>query len=456
MTTHRPLALLLPSHATTWDIMHLVAQDLLRDQRLEPLLLIPPQRPAAWREACQAAGIAFHELSPDPAPPANGLLRRVLRRLHPRLALELQRREHRQRLARQLEQARVVLAQSQARVLVVGNGRLPNQELPFIKAAHELGLPVVVPPVAMPGYRGSLGRLRQKPEFLAAGQPRLARRLPAQVTPSQYLAGDIFFYPPAMTLALDDLDLLPPNPWVLGGGLADLILADGPHFAREYAKEGVPAARIKVVGHPHHDQVHAGWLNRVDLKAGVLAEYGLDPERPLAIMALPQLGEHGQVPWERHWREMRFLAQALRDQGGNALISLHPRMDPDQYQFLESEFRLPIARQRLAAILPAADLFLATFSTTVLWAVLCRIPCLVVDFYDFGYDVYDFITGVEKVSQREEFSPRLAELLSPEGQARRDHLSRENQRWAEELSIFDGRCRQRLVQSLVEVAQGAA
>lgn len=153
---------------------------------------------------------------------------------------------------------------------------------------------------------------------------------------------------------------------------------------------------------------------------------------------------------------MRFLAQALRDQGGNVLISLHPRMDPAQYQFLEKEYHLPIARQRLAEILPAADLFLATFSSTVLWAVLCRIPCLVVDFYNFGYNDFDFITGVEQVDRREEFAPRLAELLSPAGQERRDHLSRENQRWAEELSIFDGHCRQRLVQALVEAAQGAA
>lgn len=456
MTRPRPLAALLPSHATTWDIMHLVAGDLLQDQRLEPLLLIPPQRPAAWREACQTEGIAFQELPPDPAPPANGLLRRALCHLHPRLVLEVQRREHRQRLARQLDQARTVLAQSRARLLVVGNGRLPNQELPFIKAAHELDLPVVVPPVAVPGYRGSLSRLRQGPEFLAARHPALARRLPGQVTPSHHLGADIFFYPPAMTLALENLDLLPPNPWVLGGGLADLMLAEGPHFAKQYAQEGVPAGRIKVVGHPHHDRLHAGWLNRVVLKAGLLAENGLDPARPLGILALPQLGEHGQLPWEQHWQEMRFLAQTLRDQGGNVLLSLHPRMDPTQYQFLEREYRLPIARRRLAEILPAADLFLATFSSTVLWAVLCRMPCLVVDFYDFGYDVYDFITGVEKVSRREEFAPRLAELLSPEGQARRDHLSRENQRWAEELSIFDGHCRQRLVQALVDAAQGAA
>ena len=63
-------------------------------------------------------------------------------------------------------------------------------------------------------------------------------------------------------------------------------------------------------------------------------KYEID-SRQLTVLALPQMGEIGKLPWDQHWKEIRFLCEVFSEGSGSVLISLHPKMDSEKYSFIE-------------------------------------------------------------------------------------------------------------------------
>lgn len=116
----------------------------------------------------------------------------------------------------------------------------------------------------------------------------------------------------------------------------------------------------------------------------------------------------------------------------NILISLHPKMEKLKYKFLEEKYNSIIVEERLVNILPIADIFISTFSSTVLWSVLCGIKTIVIDFYNLEYKMYDFLTSIAKVNEKEKLYKVLELKLEEEVDFAQDwkELSREE--------VFDG------------------
>ena len=113
-------------------------------------------------------------------------------------------------------------------------------------------------------------------------------------------------------------------------------------------------------------------------KKSILEKYQLDNESEIVIIALPQFVEHNELPWREHWEEIHFLLKTLDGQPNkNILISLHPRMDKKNYTFLEHQYDVKILNERLADVLPIADLFVATYSGTVMGCI-CGVKSVVV------------------------------------------------------------------------------
>lgn len=153
------------------------------------------------------------------------------------------------------------------------------------------------------------------------------------------------------------------------------------------------------------------------------------------------------MPWDKHWEEIRFLCESLCGGNRDTLISLHPRMDIDKYRFIESDYNIPIAEEPLREILPTADSFVATFSSTVEWAVLCKIPTIVVDFYGHNYDMFDDYKGVVVVNDRHKFTDILKRIIEDNDYS--EKLVRFNAEKASKLSPFDGKCMERIVKAAI-------
>lgn len=223
-----------------------------------------------------------------------------------------------------------------------------------------------------------------------------------------------WFYPHWQARALQKFGTLSPNPWVMGAGMADVLCLPNRKMADDYREYEIDPAKLRVVGDVSYERLHRSWQRRETVRRELAGNYGLDPGGKIVILALPPLAEHGDMNWERHWKEIDLLVRSACQLGANTLLSLHPKMDSGSYGYLENNQDCRLLDERLVDVLPAADFFMASFSSTVLWAVLCGIKSAVLDFYGFRYDYYDAYDSVDVISSREELGPRLRKSFGRE------------------------------------------
>lgn len=340
---------------------------------------------------------------------------------------------------------KVLLKTEPVSVVVTGDrNQADGWEPATLKACRELNIPAVIPPVSFTAnIEGLPVTRRNKKIYRADNFPEVKAKYPKQYIYDDVSKSNILFYPPPLTEALAKNDMLPENPWVMGGGNSTFILADGEETKERYIRFGCKPEKIIITGHPVHDNLYSLYKNRQNLRNKLNQEYAFDPDKKLTILALPQLAEHRIMNWQSHWDEIRFLCDVFSRQEAICLISLHPKMKYDQYRFIENEYNIPISKRPLSEILPAADIFSATFSSTVQWAVLCYIPSIVFDFYGFNYTSYDYLTGTKIINSKNELYSGLERLLKDESYY--VHMTAEQKKFSGYISPFDGKCMERIV-----------
>ena len=327
--------------------------------------------------------------------------------------------------------------------MVVSGDRHLGYEPALLKVCREENVRTIIPAMSFTGNKDDLTLPRSGRMYWADRHPELAKTYPKQSVFDTRKKRNVFFYPAHVLQALAQSDMLTEDPWVMGGGHSALILADGEETKERYIRLGCNAQKIIVTGHASHDKLKEGYERREVLKTELVMKYSLDRTKKLIVMALPQLAEQGLMGWDKHREEIDFLMRTVLEVEANCLISLHPKMIPGRYQFVEAEYGIPISKERLVDILPAADVFAATYSSTVQWAALCHIPTVLFDFYGFSYAMYEFLKGVKVVTDKMAFAPCLRRLLLD-----REYyleMSIEQKKMAARISPFDGRCMERIL-----------
>lgn len=260
--------------------------------------------------------------------------------------------------------------------------------------------------------------------------------------------GTMYFYLPEVMMGLGMFGSLSENPWMIGNGLLDVMCIDNNRNKKTCMAQGVSEKKLKIVGDIQYDALHVSYSDSTSIRNRLLEKYGMEKDRQTIILAMPQLAEHKLIDWDRHWQEIGFLVSGLEDIDRNLLISLHPKAAKHEYEFLEKARRCRILDEPLKDVLPVADLFLATFSSTVLWAVLCGVKTVVVDFYDFNYDTFDHLNSISIVQDKTIFVETVLRKLDNKVDFESD--------WSE-LSkdiVFDGSTISRYCDIIEEIVNG--
>lgn len=334
-------------------------------------------------------------------------------------------------------------------VLAFGD-RHPDVEAPILRVARERGVKVVVPYTTYSGKDVMVEVRKDDPDFQSTWPFSLYRRVKAAHFRDQLHEG-LFYQPPSVLSAYERFGALSTYPWCLGNGLSDVICVDGEVTAQRYRNDRVAPEKIRIVGDVVYDKIADAFQRRREIRAALMEKYEFDATRKLIALALPQLAEQGVMAWEPHWKEMRFLAEEVSKTQQNLLLSLHPRMNPKDYAFLEREYPCRIATERLSDFVSAPDLFIANYSSTVIWAVLCGVKTIVVDFYGLNYKFFDYLQSVSIIRERQRLEPALTAAMAANGidfSADWTALSRDQ--------VLDGRTIQRYLSLFYELGNSSS
>ncbi len=200
---------------------------------------------------------------------------------------------------------------------------------------------------------------------------------------------NLFYYKPSDLLFKLFLGQLPSNPWVIGNGPSDILCIDNKFNYDRRIQDNVNINKIKIVGDFQYDDLFNSYKSKFEIKNNIIKKYNLDSEKKIIILALPQLAEHKLITKEQQLNDFNLLFNNLSSLEVQILVSLHPKMNLEDYRYLEVEFgNVKILSERLKDVIPIADLFLSSFSSTVIWASLCEIKSIIVDQNDYFKNIF--------------------------------------------------------------------
>ena len=293
----------------------------------------------------------------------------------------------------------------------------------------------LVPCAADPGcaVAGQEGRLLAKRlgQWVLTYEDRLVSRLPIE-----------------RALAMERLGGAPSLPWVVNTGDADAIAVESDFMVDQFAARGIARSRLHAVGHPLLDEVGA-WQEKVlEVKARLVAEAGVDAVKRLAVCALPpsQYPHRPAAGFDTYESLLVFILTTLTETRNFSVVATpHPTIPADVLEGLETRgFKL--LRGATTRLVPAADLYVASSSTTIKWARACGKPVVDYDCYEYGYADYRIDPAVYSAASASQFRDEIRRLDDPEVFA--ESASSAEGR-AEYWGRLDGRSIERIV-SLVD------
>lgn len=347
-----------------------------------------------------------------------------------------------------------LLGRERPDAVVVFDDRQLKPDWTAIEMARGAGIPSILVPYAVSTLEADLLLRRDDPRHAAPPRPcGNFGRLAAQRHRDQVRDGTLF-YPAAVTLALGALGHLPRSPWLLGANGADhiCVLDRAQRDLLQSARIG--PSRVHMTGQATTDALSLSDSARAGLATSLRQRYGLSPDAPILMCAVPQHAEHGMAGNEAHRASSDRLFAALAASGAGVLLSLHPKSDRAHYAALASRHGLRILDERLSSVLAVAQIFVAAFSSTVRWAIGLGIPAVVIDDIATGYQVYRDILGITVVDSHDALAHVLRQACT--SQSVLDRMRTDAQRGAERIGRIDGRAAGRIADVIAAAAKSKA
>jgi hypothetical protein len=220
-------------------------------------------------------------------------------------------------------------------------------------------------------------------------------------------------------VAVESLGLTPPEPWILNSGYADAIAVESAAMYDYYCAAGIPARQLVNTGSLPDDVMARGLAEAPLRRRSILREFGVQDDKPLLLCALPP----DQNTYDRLGCEfinfddlLEFWGDCLNTiTGWNIIVRPHPKTAPERIDSLRQRGLLD-SYADTAALVPMCDLYVASASATIRWAIACAKPVINYDVYQYGYKDFEALRGVSLVNTRAQFCERLLHVTRNEGE----------------------------------------
>jgi hypothetical protein len=259
--------------------------------------------------------------------------------------------------------------------------------------------------------------------------------------------------PPPDILSMHFLRLDPPQPWVLNSGSAEAICIESEAMLRHYRALGFAEGQLVVTGSLVDDTLDAVYRERQARREALLTEHGLDAGRPLFVVGFPpdQYTSPDTSPFEfesfeeliEGWRAA--LAPVLPH--ANVVVKPHPRLPTWRLGSLKAA-GLIVTTAPTEELVPLADVYIASISATIRWALALGVPVVNYDCYRYRYGDFDAAAGLATIEQLPEFQSAVMALAADP--AHRAAMSARQAADARNWGVIDGHFGDRLLHLLHE------
>ena len=302
------------------------------------------------------------------------------------------------------------------KLLVLGGDMVGYDSSLYIKLAHARGVPSLIVPSTMSNGLEQAEVYITDPNYYVRGR---AGQLVAALFPKwvmEHKGVRLFRCPPGRIIAMGSCGLAPPQPWIFNSGFADAIAMESQAMIDYYAEAGMNDRRMVLTGSLSDDRWPRGWRRGQSLRERLCPELGLDPSRPLVLGALPPdflyvNGGRPQCDFKTYDDVVAFWIESLAElKDCNCVVALHPSVDAGTMRHIERG-NVRIGSWKTAEMVPASDIYVASISSTIRWAITCGKPVVNYDIYRYRYTDFLAVPGVLATEEQAEFRAVLQRLV---------------------------------------------
>ena len=364
----------------------------------------------------------------------------------------------RRRFAADCVQAARLLDTVQPQLIVTPSDRTLGIETALLSAGRQRGIRSLVIPWCLWTPRSEIYARAERPACEdTVNTKRWMNRWVARQFPNQVIADEnrrFLFAPGETILAANRAGILPPKPFAYFGGcgLATRVAVESLSLLELCLDRGVERREIRLTGRAYTD-VMVGHIRNANYRNELSLRLGLRPQLPIILCAVPNTAEQDLCSWQRHREDTQKLFELLRSAGdANVVLNLHPKSDPETYRDLASRSQFVIAgQQAIEELIPACDLFVSTFSSTIVMAIGSRKPVVNLDLYGADDDAFSGCKGIFTVKNWADAFRAFQRLMADQDVYRQavEWQDRAAPRWG----MFDGRCTDRLLAEIDSLTQ---
>lgn len=283
----------------------------------------------------------------------------------------------------------------------------------IVKAAHDEKVPVVVMPQFMASALEWAEFVLEKREYNVRSW---TNRFACSLFPRWgciHKGRRLIALPASQVLAREWLGIAPPLPWILHSGHTDALAVES-EAVRDYCiAEGLPPEKIKVTGSSTHDNISEMRSQAAKKRQELYKDLSLPDGRPMILSALPPNTLYmGRPECEfKNYKDLvEFWCRSLAAiKAYNAVICLHPSVTVREMKYIE-KLGVKIAKEPTYQLIPLCDIFVASISATIQWAIACSKPVVNYDVYRYRYTDYAHVDGVVRVEEKSDFVNVLQRL----------------------------------------------
>jgi hypothetical protein len=248
----------------------------------------------------------------------------------------------------------------------------------------------------------------------------MLRRLVAHLFPRWVICHrgrEIFRVPPGRVLAMELLRLSPPKPWLFNSSHADVINMESDAMREYYCAAGMPVAQMAVTGSTADDVMVGVFAEAEARREGLCRSLGFPADRPILLTALPpdfldQPGGRPECDFADYEALADFWLKACSSiEDCSVIVALHPSVPWSEAAKFE-RYGARVSALGTAELVPLCDVFVASISSTIRWAIACGKPVVNYDVYRYRYTDFIDVDGVLTLEGQEEFITTMRRLVS--------------------------------------------
>ncbi|MFA6570371.1 MAG: hypothetical protein WCT77_03965 [Bacteroidota bacterium] len=247
-------------------------------------------------------------------------------------------------------------------------------------------------------------------------------------------------------LILEILKLASPRPWFVNSGFNNLIAVESPHMMKYYLDNGLEPRKLLLTGSISDDMLYN--LNKASLRLKLILKkkLHLDNKPIILCMLTPSLPEKIPSDYSDYAHFIELLIDSLSKlKKYNVIYNLHPNIDRKILGYLYN-YKIKIVRNDIVELIPLCDLYIASASATIRWAIACGIPVINYDLYKYNYNDYDNINGVITIENKRDFLNELKKIN--ENKSYISTIRNKQKLYVKEWGMMDGKSGERVLNTL--------